>query len=143
MECNKDPYTPNVLTQDDGKVMNIDRLNVSEANIPSYPQSPSDLPQGEVAPQNPDVYIRDQRNDYVPNYVAPNEVVPYSQGLPKDSTPMPKQGDDVNMIQNSPILTSDNVIGLSAVGMGVAPESPYRHRKHSQRGQPSSMRIGK
>lgn len=126
----KDPYTPNMITQDNSKVMNIDRLNVGEANLPNMPQMQNDLPQSEIASSNPsvDVYIRDQRNDYIPNYVAPNEVVPYTQSFPQDSAPQaphPKSkiGDDPNMIQNSPILTPDNTIELSAVGMGVAPES--------------------
>ena len=129
----KDPYTPNMLTQDNSRVMNIDRLNVGEANIPNMPQlqnnAPQNTPQSELAPSNPniDVYIKDQRNDYMPNYVAPNEVVPYVQSLPQDSTKTavskPNVSDDSHMIQNSPILTPDNIIELSAVGMGVAPES--------------------
>lgn len=124
----KDPYTPNMLTHDNGRVMNIDRLNVGEANIPNIPQAQNNLPQSEIVPNNPsvDVYIRDQRNDYMPNYIAPNEVVPYTQSLPQNSTlpvqPKPNS-DDKNMIQNAPILTPDNTIELSAVGMGVAPES--------------------
>ncbi len=131
----KDPYTPNMLTEDNSRVMNIDRLNVGEANIPSMPQPQAALPQNNVQQpqtQNPsvDVYIRDQRNDYMPSYVAPSEVVPYVQSLPQDSvpatSPQPKpniNNDDPNIIPNSPILTPDNTIELSAVGMGVAPES--------------------
>lgn len=132
----KDPYTPNMLTQDNSRVMNIDRLNVGEANIPNMPQPQANTPQNNIQqPQNPtqnpsvDVYIKDQRNDYTPNYVAPNEVVPYTQSLPQDSTPSPAPkpksdvSNDPNIIPNSPILTPDNTIELSAVGMGVAPES--------------------
>lgn len=130
----KDPYTPNMLTEDNSRVMNIDRLNVGEANIPNIPQTQATLPQNHThQPQNSnpsvDVYIRDQRNDYMPNYIAPNEVVPYTQSLPQDSTPAatpqqkPESSNDSNMIPNSPILTPNNTIELSAVGMGVAPES--------------------
>ncbi|RAX54774.1 hypothetical protein CCY99_03095 [Helicobacter sp. 16-1353] len=73
-----------------------------------------------------DVYIRDQRGDYTPNYVAPSEVTPYTQAIPQDVTPPtpPKvQDDSPQIIPNSPILTPSNTIELSAVGMGVAPES--------------------
>lgn len=126
----KDPYTPNMLTEDNSRVMNIDRLNVGEANIPNMPQAQSNLPQSNMQQsQNPsvDVYIRDQRNDYMPNYVAPNEVVPYVQSLPQDSTqiqpPKVESSNEPKIIPNSPILTPDNTIELSAVGMGVAPES--------------------
>ena len=124
----KDPYTPNMLTQDNGRVMNIDRLNVGEANIPNVPQAQNTPPQSEVTPSNPNTFNSDiyvGGNDYVPNYVAPNEIVPFTQSLPQDSTPEVKvdTSNDPNMIPNSPILTPNNVIELSAVGMGVAPES--------------------
>lgn len=128
----KDPYTPNMLTEDNSRVMNIDRLNVGEANIPNMPQPQATLPQNSIQQSqnsNPsvDVYIRDQRNDYMPNYVAPNEIVPYTQSLPQDSTSSSQQKPESNgnssIIPNSPILTPNNTIELSAVGMGVAPES--------------------
>lgn len=125
------PYTPNLLNDNDSRVMNIDRLNVGEANINGNPQMPQARDMVQNQPINPsvDVYIRDQRNDYTPNYVAPNEIVPYVQSMPQEinpssQPPLPKvKENDAQVIQNSPILTPSNTIELSAVGMGVAPES--------------------
>lgn len=124
------PYTPNMLNNNDSKVMNIDRLNVGEANIGPYPsQSPQNtLPNQDQAQNNKsvDIYIKDQRGDYMPNYVAPTEIVPYDQPM-QNNTPQDmaksKEVKDPNIIQNSPMLTPNNIIELSAVGMGVAPES--------------------
>ena len=69
-----------------------------------------------------------------PNLVAGNNLPPVAPGdtplpdtrfdapPPSDANPdTPPTGDA--MIQNSPILTPNNIIELSAVGMGVAPES--------------------
>ncbi len=120
------PYNPNLLNDNNNRVMNIDRLNVGEANITGNLQNsqfPQQMPQEQVS-NNPsvDIYIRDQRGDYMPNYVAPSEIVPYEQAVP--TTPAPStEKQETNMIQNSPILTPNNIIELSAVGMGVAPES--------------------
>lgn len=120
------PYNPNLLNDNNSRVMNIDRLNVGEANITGNPQNsqfPQPMPQEQVS-NNPsvDIYIRDQRGDYMPNYVAPSEIVPYEQAVPITSAPSTEK-QETNMIQNSPILTPNNIIELSAVGMGVAPES--------------------
>ena len=123
------PYTPNMLNNDDSKVMNIDRLNVGEANIGHYPTTPQimrdknlDHQDHTSKNQGVDIYIKDQR-DYMPSYIAPTEVVPYDQ--PNKITQETTNGNpqDPNIIQNSPTLTPNNVIELSAVGMGVAPES--------------------
>lgn len=129
------PYTPNLLNDNNSRVMNIDRLNVGEANLPAVPQEPQPTDIAQIPAQNPsvDIYIKDRRN-YEPNYVAPSEIAPYNAPvmpqIPADSAPkaqMPAQNPNVSMdaqmIQNSPILTPDNVIELSAVGMGVAPEA--------------------
>lgn len=126
------PYSPNLMNDNDSRVMNIDRLNVGEANLPlpqpqNNPQNKEqnlNLPNQNMA--NNDSYIRNQGNDYMPNYVAPSEVVPYEQQAPQPQAPTPApapEAKDPNIIQNSPILTPDNIIELSAVGMGVAPES--------------------
>lgn len=124
------PYTPNLLKDNDSRVLNIDRLNVGEANIPSnLPQPQANLPQNQNLPNpqatNPsvDIYIKDQRAGDS-NYVVPNEIVPYNplpQEVSQSKPDTPKENSQV--IQNSPILTPSNVIELSAVGMGVAPES--------------------
>lgn len=124
------PYTPNLLNDNDSRVMSIDRLNVGEANINGNPPMPpmpqtQDIAQNQPSNPNIDVYIRDQRSEYVPNYVAPSEIVPYTQSIPQEPVAPAeiKQDDASHMIQNSPILTPSNTIELSAVGMGVAPES--------------------
>lgn len=125
------PYTPNMLNNNDSRVMNIDRLNVGEANIPSYPNTPQNMAQGkslnqDSGNQSVDIYIKDQRGDYMPNYVAPTEVIPYDQPIQNSitqGTNKKVEPQDPNIIQNSPILTPNNVIELNAVGMGVAPES--------------------
>lgn len=126
------PYTPNMLNNNDSKVMNIDRLNVGEANIGPYPNAPQNMPQDknisqDLASKNQsvDIYIKDQRGDTMPNYVAPTEIVPYDQpiqnNMPQEMVKNEPQ--DPNIIQNSPTLTPNNIIELNAVGMGVAPES--------------------
>lgn len=123
------PYTPNMLNNNDSKVMNIDRLNVGEANIGPYPSAPQNMRQdknqdSEPKNQGVDIYIKDQRADYTPNYVAPTEVIPYDQPMNNPIQDTPKnEPQDPNIIQNSPTLTPNNIIELNAVGMGVAPES--------------------
>ncbi len=91
------PYSPNLLNESDGRVMNIDRLNVGEANLPA----PLNQPNAEQsATQNGngngngntqangngnyeyEEYTSDYAQEYVPSYVAPSEVVPYEQVLP-------------------------------------------------------------
>lgn len=125
------PYSPNLLNDNNSKVMNIDRLNVGEANISGNPQ----IPQSRDANPFQDSYTRDQRGSYTPtpsyipsqNYIAPNEIVPYTQSFPSEKeesqTIITQKDNTTQMIQNSPILSSSNIIELSAVGMGVAPES--------------------
>ncbi|RDU65248.1 hypothetical protein CQA44_02645 [Helicobacter sp. MIT 14-3879] len=108
--------------------MNIDRLNVGEANINGSmpkPQEQYDFQNKNLNNQNTDTYVRDHNNDYMPNYVAPNEIVPYEQApqIQPEPSPSPKEPKETNIIQNSPLLTPDNIIELNAVGMGVAPES--------------------
>lgn len=144
------PYSPNLLNDSDSRVMNIDRLNVGEANIPSMPHQPTPPqnganPQanGTIAPNGngyyePRDYVSDYAQEYVPSYIAPSEVVPYEQPLPPTQeikphfpAPMPQTAEtpqkvepkEPNIIPNSPLLAAENVIELSAVGMGVAPES--------------------
>lgn len=139
------PYSPNLLNDNDSRVMNIDRLNVGEANIPSMPHQPTP-PQNGAAPQTngnipngyyePRDYVSDYSQEYVPSYIAPSEVVPYEQPLPPTQeikphfpaptpaeTPQKVEPKEPNIIPNSPLLAAENVIELSAVGMGVAPES--------------------
>lgn len=139
------PYSPNLLNDNDSRVMNIDRLNVGEANIPSMPHQPT-LPQNGATPQTngnipngyyePRDYVSDYSQEYVPSYIAPSEVVPYEQPLPPTQeikphfpaptpaeTPQKVEPKEPNIIPNSPLLAAENVIELSAVGMGVAPES--------------------
>ena len=127
------PYSPNMLNDNDNRVMNIDRLNVGEANISGYPSNPPNLQDNQMQQmpnnQSVDIYIKDQRenNMAMPNYVAPNEVVPYDQVMPQVPYEEPKKPQEMAkenmMIQNSPILTPSNTIELNAVGMGVAPET--------------------
>lgn len=226
------PYSPNLLNDNDGRVMNIDRLNVGEANLPMPTNQPNmqqqngnSIAQNSTAQNgngNYETYeetTSDYTQEYVPSYIAPSEVVPYEQVLPapQDSqiagnqpypsaplangqlpqngqypsptnglippAPIPNpniandyganqnaypypvnpQGNQLapngaclyepcpqvpeqpkaptmpplaeqpqmqkqepkvpNIIPNSPLLESENVIELSAVGMGVAPES--------------------
>lgn len=139
------PYSPNLLNDNDSRVMNIDRLNVGEANIPYQPNQPLPAQNGTHPQANDDYlngdyygmprdYVGDYTQDYVPSYIAPNEVVPYEQVLPlpqdikpqapkADISPAKPEPKEPNIIPNSPILASENVIELSAVGMGVAPES--------------------
>ena len=135
------PYSPNLLNDDNSRVMNIDRLNVGEANIPApaqnpaqnQSQNPSQNPQNPQNPQNgyepyPSDFPQGYGADYVPGYVAPNEVVPYelplgdfkAQEAPEVAKVEPKEP---NIIPNSPLLAAENTIELSAVGMGVAPEN--------------------
>lgn len=87
------PYSPNLLNENDGRVMNIDRLNVGEANLP-YPLNQPNIGQNIAQNGNAngqtngngnyeyDEYTSDYAQEYVPSYVAPNEVVPYEQVLP-------------------------------------------------------------
>lgn len=120
------PYSPNLLNDNNGSVMNIDRLNVGEANIPGAPANPPYQEPAQTTPANPsvDVYINDNRE---PDFIAPTEIVPYEQQIPapiiKPQEPKPQEPEKPNIIPNSPILTPNNIIELSAVGMGVAPES--------------------
>lgn len=186
------PYSPNLLNGDDSRVMNIDRLNVGEANIPALQgaqNGANGAQNGNAnagsdsvaiagiatngAPDSRD-YTSDYANEYVPGYIAPSEVVPYEEVLPSpevgvksvevptfpplepryeprfepryepqyeprfEPTPAPETPTPApaiaepkvepepkvpNIIPNSPYLESENVIELSAVGMGVAPES--------------------
>ena len=216
------PYSPNLMNGNDSRVMNIDRINVGEANLPA-PQPNAPQNSAQPSAQNGaddgnfetyDEYTSDYTQEYVPSYIAPSEVVPYEQVLPSpngaiqqggqygmtnganpsvnpqanfqanqapstnlninpqaiapqanqaniganqptnascyyepclQATPpmtmeqplpptaplppaMPKQPAVAepkapNIIPNSPLLESENVIELSAVGMGVAPES--------------------
>lgn len=206
------PYSPNLLNENDGRVMNIDRLNVGEANIPNALMPGANLPNTEIVPNStqntymqngnggngayeshPNDYVSDYTQEYVPSYIAPSEVVPYEQVLPEPQqdipvpqqtfpapvpsfqaqqqalpapqpmmppqivpfSPLPEQAKSPeippivehpasqqhlepeakldatkelepkapNIIPNSPHLESENIIELSAVGMGVAPES--------------------
>lgn len=92
------PYSPNLLNENDGRVMNIDRLNVGEANLPAPLNAPN-TEQTVVQNGNGNVqangngnyeygeYTSDYAQEYVPSYVAPSEVVPYEQVLsaPQDS----------------------------------------------------------
>lgn len=209
------PYSPNLLNENDGRVMNIDRLNVGEANIPSALMPGANLPNTEIVSNgtqngyaqngnggnsayesHPNDYASDYTQEYVPSYIAPSEVVPYEQVLPEPQqdipvpqqtfpapvpsfqaqqtfpapqpmmsapqivpfSPLPEQAKSPeippiveqsatgqkpepavkpesevvaqepepkapNIIPNSPYLESENIIELSAVGMGVAPES--------------------
>lgn len=91
------PYSPNLLNESDGRVMNIDRLNVGEANLPA-PQTPPNAEQSVAQNGNGNAngnaqangngnyeyeeYTSDYAQEYVPSYVAPSEVVPYEQVLP-------------------------------------------------------------
>lgn len=155
------PYSPNLLNDNDSRVMNIDRLNVGEANIPAQQLPSQPAPQqtngfnpqinGNAIPQQNgngyyEPYVSDYTQEYVPSYIAPSEVIPYEQVLPptqdfkpslqpqapaqnamqKPESPLPLQKvepKEPNIIPNSPLLAAENVIELSAVGMGVAPES--------------------
>lgn len=130
------PYSPNLLNDDNSRVMNIDRLNVGEANIPQVPapqaqpaqNQAQNLPNPQNLPNGYEPYPSDFPQDYVPGYIAPNEVVPYELPLgdfkapenPEIAKPEPKEP---NIIPNSPLLAPENTIELSAVGMGVAPEN--------------------
>lgn len=91
------PYSPNLLNENDGRVMNIDRLNVGEANLPTplnQPNTEQNMVQngnGNAQTTNGmngngnyeyDEYTSDYAQEYVPNYIAPSEVVPYEQVLP-------------------------------------------------------------
>lgn len=129
------PYTPNMMNNENGKIMNIDRLNVGEANIGNYPQQPTDRQaEGHSNPNNQsvDIYIKDERGNYQPSspsYNAPMEVIPFEQNTPiasntpSEDSAKKDESKDPNIIQNSPLLTPDNIIELNAVGMGVAPEN--------------------
>lgn len=133
------PYSPNLLNDDNSRVMNIDRLNVGEANIPQMPAqqpsqpqnlAPQNLAQNPQNPQNlPQGYEPyDFTQDYVPGYIAPNEVVPYELPLgdfkaPASPEATKPEAKEPNIIPNSPLLAPENTIELSAVGMGVAPEN--------------------
>ena len=93
------PYSPNLLNENDGRVMNIDRLNVGEANLPA-PNVPNAQPQAQNGTQNGNAVAQngaqngngnyesyeettsDYTKEYVPSYIAPSEVVPYEQVLP-------------------------------------------------------------
>ena len=93
------PYSPNLLNENDGRVMNIDRLNVGEANLPA-PNVPNAQPQAQNGAQNGNAIAQngaqngngnyesyeettsDYTKEYVPSYIAPSEVVPYEQVLP-------------------------------------------------------------
>ena len=93
------PYSPNLLNENDGHVMNIDRLNVGEANLPA-PNVPNAQPQAQNGTQNGNAVAQngaqngngnyesyeettsDYTKEYVPSYIAPSEVVPYEQVLP-------------------------------------------------------------
>lgn len=93
------PYSPNLLNDNDGRVMNIDRLNVGEANLPA-PNVPNAQPQAQNGAQNGNAIAQngaqngngnyesyeettsDYTKEYVPSYIAPSEVVPYEQVLP-------------------------------------------------------------
>lgn len=93
------PYSPNLLNDNDGRVMNIDRLNVGEANLPA-PNVPNVQPQAQNGAQNGNAVAQngaqngngnyesyeettsDYTKEYVPSYIAPSEVVPYEQVLP-------------------------------------------------------------
>lgn len=133
------PYSPNLLNDNNSRVLNIDRLNVGEANIPQVPTQPApnspnpqnqaqNLPNSQNLPQGYEPYPSEFSQDYVPGYIAPNEVVPYELPLgdfkasesAEIAKPEPKEP---NIIPNSPLLAPENTIELSAVGMGVAPES--------------------
>ena len=124
------PYSPNMLNDNDNRVMNIDRLNVGEANISGYPSNHPNFQDSQMQQmpnnQSVDIYIKDQRenNMAMPNYVSPSEVVPYEE-VPAYMEPQikPQESGKENIIQNSPILTPNNTIELNAVGMGVAPET--------------------
>lgn len=154
------PYTPNLLNDSDSRVLNIDRLNVGEANIPGMPQPRANQSQyaqpgqyGQFAPQDsrdpyaaqnyqaPGYPAQNYAQPYpVPHYpqyqsiTPPNEIAPYA-AMPLEAqmpqtpqpqqiqAPKPKDDEPANVIQNSPLLTPSNIIELSAVGMGVAPES--------------------
>lgn len=97
------PYSPNLLNENDGRVMNIDRLNVGEANLPAplnQPLNQYSAEQNIAQNGNGNVngngnaqangngnyeyeeYTSDYAQEYVPSYVAPSEVVPYEQVLP-------------------------------------------------------------
>lgn len=89
------PYSPNLLNDNDGRVMNIDRLNVGEANLPMPTNQPNMQQQnGNSIAQNGtaqngngnyETYeetTSDYTQEYVPSYIAPSEVVPYEQVLP-------------------------------------------------------------
>ncbi|CBG40547.1 LPP20 family lipoprotein [Helicobacter mustelae] len=62
-----------------------------------------------------------------PNLVAGNTLPQPSTDTPLPDTrfeaPAPDAGQATDIIPNSPMLTPNNIIELSAVGMGVAPES--------------------
>ena len=93
------PYSPNLLNDNDGRVMNIDRLNVGEANLPA-PNVPNTQPQAQNGTQNGNAVAQngaqngngnyesydettsDYTTEYVPSSIAPSEVVPYEQVLP-------------------------------------------------------------
>ncbi len=89
------PYSPNLLNESDGRVMNIDRLNVGEANLPAplnQPNTEQSVAQNGNGNGNAQAngngnyeyeeYTSDYAQEYVPSYVAPSEVVPYEQVLP-------------------------------------------------------------
>lgn len=89
------PYSPNLLNESDGRVMNIDRLNVGEANLPAplnQPNTEQSVAQNSNGNGNAQAngngnyeyeeYTSDYAQEYVPSYVAPSEVVPYEQVLP-------------------------------------------------------------
>lgn len=91
------PYSPNLLNESDGRVMNIDRLNVGEANLPAplnAPNAEQSIAQNGNGNGNGNAqangngnyeyeeYTSDYAQEYVPSYVAPSEVVPYEQVLP-------------------------------------------------------------
>ncbi len=91
------PYSPNLLNENDGRVMNIDRLNVGEANLPAplnQPNTEQGVAQNGNANANGNAqangngnyeyeeYTSDYAQEYVPSYIAPSEVVPYEQVLP-------------------------------------------------------------
>lgn len=142
-------YSQNILPDvNGGRTMSVDRLNVGEANFPTSPYvpqgggyasntqvaSPYAQPAPLPAPIPSSPYTQGQAGQNYYGTVAPLEFVPYeSVQVEKDALSAKKEKEDAaakaaeeaapNIIPNSPMLTPSNIIELSAVGMGVAPES--------------------